>query len=68
MAKVQQVKIVTSNRNRYATAMRAAITGRNAAADAEDMDLYRLFDEAFDMARISWENAQQDVFEKQFEQ
>jgi len=60
---VQQVKIVTSNRNKYTTAMRAAITGRNAAADAKDMELYRLFDEAFDKARIEWEGVQQKMLE-----
>ena len=62
--KIQQVKIITNNRNKYTTAMRAAITGRNAAADAKDMDLYRLFDEAFDMARIEWEGAQQKMLEQ----
>lgn len=60
---VQQVKIVSSNRNKYTTAMRAAITGRNAAADLKDMDLYRLFDEAFDKARIEWEGVQQKMLE-----
>ena len=59
---VQAVKIVASNRNKYSTAMRAAITGRNAAADAKNRQLYRIFDWAFQLAESEWNKAQDQVF------
>lgn len=53
-----EVTLTARDRNKYATIMRATITGRNAAADVKNMKLYRLLDEAFELAMVRWEETQ----------
>ena len=53
-----EVTLTARDRNKYTTAMRAAITGRNSAADVKNKKLYRLFDEAFELAMVEWEETQ----------
>lgn len=62
---IQNVKLVARKRNKYATTVRSAISGRNAAYDTGDMALYRLFDEAFERAYEGWQTAQQAEMEVQ---